>query len=309
MSFSSLTKNELARVSEGRRCCQLAELAALARLDGTIQITERRVSFKMVNENAAVARKIFRLVKQNFGIKAEVLVRRKIKLRKNNVYMVRVPPSPETWDMLVSLGLMDNQGNIPEAVNPDFLRRTCCRRAYLRGAFLGGGSVNSPQGNYHLEIISNNEGHALDICKLLRKFKLDAKVSARKNWHVVYLKDSGQIIGCLNIIGAHNALLDYENKRIFKDMRNQVNRLVNCETANLNKTVDAAVRQLENIKDIANKLGLEKLPYNLRQLAEARLNNPDASLRELGDMMEPRVGKSGISHRLKKIEELADKIK
>jgi len=141
----------------------------------------------------------------------------------------------------------------------------------------------------------------------MRKFRLEAKINARKNWFVIYLKESEQIVSCLNVMGAHNALLDFENKRIYKGMRNQVNRLVNCETANLNKTVNASVQQLESIMRIKSAVGLDKLPPALQQVAEARINNPDASLRELGDLLDPKLGKSGVNHRLRKIEEFAEK--
>lgn len=309
MSFSTVTKNELARVNSAGNCCKLAELAALARLDGSIQISGRRVYLRIINENAAVVRKIFVLFKELFGVQTDVLAERKIKLRKNNVYMVQVPPQPSTTEILTELGLLDEKGRLPQGIKKDFIRRDCCRRSYLRGAFLGGGSVNNPEGNYHLEIISTNERHSGEIARLMRKFSLTAKISQRKNWYVVYLKESDQIVNFLSIIGAHTALLDFENTRIYKGMRNQVNRLVNCETANLNKTVDAAMRQMENIKFVAEYMGLDKLPAGLRQLAELRLSHPDMSLRELGDMMDPRVGKSGINHRMRKIEAIAEKLR
>jgi len=308
LSFSALTKDELARVSDSRKCCRMAELSALFRMDGNIQISGRQIYINILNENAAVARKIFSLVRELFGAQAEVLVKRKSKLRKNNIYQVRIPPQDMTGEILASLGLMDPGGELLEKVKKDFFKKECCRRSYLRGVFLGGGSVNNPEGTYHFEVITNNESHALDIRRLFKKFGLDAKINIRKNWFVVYLKESEQIVACLNIMGAHNALLDFENKRIFKGMRNQVNRLVNCETANLNKTVNAAVQQLESIRRVKEVIGLDKLPLGLRQVAEVRINNPDASLREIGEMLDPRLGKSGVSHRLRKLEEMAQKL-
>lgn len=308
MSFSAQTKGELARLVEPKTCCKTAELSALLRMDGSIQISGRRIYINITNENAAVARKIFSMVRQIFGVQTEVLVQKKNKLKKNNIYLVRVPPQQMTWGILTSLGLLNENGHLLENVKKEFFKKECCRRAYLRGAFLGGGSVNNPEGSYHLEIITNNESHARDLMKLMRRFKLDAKINIRKNWFVVYLKESEQIVYCLNVMGAHTALLDFENKRIYKGMRNQVNRLVNCETANLNKTVNAAVQQLESIMHIKDTIGIGKLPPALRQVAEARINNPHASLRELGEMLDPKVGKSGVSHRLKKIEKLALKI-
>ncbi len=308
MSFSARTKNELARVAGAHNCCKKAELSALFSMDGSIQISGRRVYINIMNENAAVARKIFSMIREIFGARAEVLVRRKNNLKKNNIYLVSVPPQEVTGGILSSLGLIDGAGRLPEGIKKDLLRKECCRRSYLRGAFIGGGSVNDPGGTYHMEIITNKEGHARDIKRLFMRFKLDARINTRKNWYVVYLKESDQIVSCLGIMGAHEALLDFENKRIFKDMKNQVNRLVNCETANLNKTVNAAVQQLESIMTVKEALGLDRLPLSLRQVAEVRINNPGASMRELGEMLSPRVGKSGISHRLRKLEELARRI-
>lgn len=310
MSFSAVTKNELARIIGQRSCCRLAELAAIIRMDGTIQISGgRQVALNIITENAAVARKIFSLVKSLFGLQTEVLVQRKARLRKNNVYLVRIPPQQGMNEILSRLGMLDGAGRLEDTVREDLVRRECCRRAYLRGAFLGGGSVNSPEGTYHLEVITGNEKFARFIGKLMQKLHLAAKVSQRKNWYVVYLKESDQIVGFLNIMGAHSALLNFENARIYKEMRNQVNRLVNCETANLNKTVNASVRQLDNIQLIRDTVGLEQIPESLRETADLRVRYPDASLKELGDMMQPRLGKSGVNHRLRKIEEIAEKIR
>ena len=310
MSFSTVTKNELARVIDQRPCCRLAELAALVKMDGSVLISgDRQLALNIITENAAAARKIFSLVKNLFGLQTEVLVQRKARLRKNNVYLVRIPPQQGMDVILGRLGMLGRSGRPEEAVREELVRRDCCRRAYLRGVFLGGGSVNSPEGTYHLEVITSDEELALYIARLMQKFHLAAKVSQRKNWYVVYLKESEQIVGFLNIIGAHTALLNFESARIYKGMRNQVNRLVNCETANLNKTVNAAVRQIENIELIRQGLGLEKIPGTLRETAELRVKYPDASLKELGDMMQPPLGKSGVNHRLRKIEGIAEKIR
>jgi DNA-binding protein WhiA len=249
-----ITKNELARVVAARECCRLAELAALVKMDGTLQLSSgRRAALNIVTENAAVARKVFSLFKDIFGVQTEILVSRKIRLRKNNIYLIRVAPHEGALAVLVRLGMVDQDSNLLDSMLGNLVQRDCCRRAYLRGAFLGGGSVNSPEGTYHLEIVTNNQRHARDLARLMKKFNLSAKVSYRKNWYVVYLKESEQIVSCLNIMGAHTALLNFENIRVYKDVRNNVNRLVNCETANLNKTVDASVRQIESINIIAKQ--------------------------------------------------------
>jgi len=310
LSFSAVTKNELARVMGDRPCCRLAELSALIKTGGSIQISgRRRIGLNVITENAAVARKIFSLVKNLFGLQTEVLVRRKARLRKNNVYLVRILPQPGIGEILDRLGVVAAAGSLEDALPQEIVRRECCRRAYLRGVFLGSGSVSSPDGTYHLEVITENRKFAGFIGRLIRKFHVNAKISRRKYRYVVYLKESEQIVSFLNIIGAHSALLNFENVRIYKDMRNQVNRLVNCETANLNKTVDASLRQIENINLIRRTLGLEYLPGTLREISELRVKHPDASLRELGNMVRPPLGKSGVNHRLRKIGEIADKIR
>lgn len=310
MSFSVITKNELARLIGPKGCCQLTELAAILKMDGSIQIYGQKLAIVIATENAAVARKLLTLIKKLFGLQTEVIVQRKVRLKKNNIYVVRIPPHPRVEKILVKLGLWDAEHRMPcSNLKLTQLKNSCCRRAYLRGVFLGGGSISNPEGNYHLEIITDDEQHAAQVCTIMRRLDLGAKISSRKNWYVVYLKESEQIVECLNLMGAHEALLEFENIRIFKDLRNQVNRLVNCETANLNKTVNAAVRQLENIKFISNTIGFDKLPPALRETAELRLSHPNISLKELGELMSPPVGKSGVNHRMRKLEQIAQKIR
>ena len=308
MSFSLITKNELARVVGPRLCCKTSELAALIKMDGSLQINGRKIALSIANHNAAVARKVIKLSKDLFGIRTEVLVKKKVRLRKNNVYLVRIPPQPELLQMLVKLGMLKENGALLKDLPGELLQKECCRRAYLRGVFLGGGSVNNPGGTYHLEIITGDGRHAEAVSGLLQQFGLPSRISSRKQWYVVYLKDSEQIVECLNIMGAHTALLEFENTRIYKDMRNKVNRLVNCETANLNKTVNAAMRQSENIRLIAGAIGFAKLPQALREIAELRLRYPDASLKELGELLDPPLGKSGVNHRLRKLDKIAQQL-
>lgn len=309
MSFSLVTKNELARVQDPLRCCQESELAALIKMDGLLQLSGRRVSLSIVNHNAAVARKLFKMCKELFGLRAQVLVRKKLRLRKNNVYVVRIQPQAGLLEMLISLGILREDNSLREGIPWSMQVEPCCHRAYLRGLFLGGGSVNSPGSDYHMEFITGKEPLAHDIVTLLRYFELTPGISTRKNWFVVYLKESEQIVSCLNIMGAHQALLEFENTRIIKDMRNHVNRLVNCETANLNKTVDASLRQVQNIRLINERMGLSQLPRPLQEIAGLRLQYPDASLKELGEMLRPPLGKSGVNHRLRKLAKIAEKLR
>ncbi|MBP2649562.1 MAG: whiA [Firmicutes bacterium] len=307
MSFSADVKNELARITDEESCCNLAELAALIRMGGTMLIGgNNNLGITFTTENAAVARKVLMLIKRRFDLKTEVVVSRGRRLKKANSYLIRVVPSRSNVDLFTTLGIMPGVSN--ERHYAGILRRACCRRAYLRGAFLGGGSVNKPEGEYHLELVTENQIFAKTLIRMLKSFKLMAKITDRKHDYVVYLKDGEAITSFLRVIGANSALFIFENVRVVKDMRNQVNRLVNCETANLQKTVNAAVRQVERIKLIAQTIGLSGLPENLRETAELRLSYPEATLNELGALMDGKVGKSGINHRLRKLEQIAQNL-
>lgn len=305
MSFSTDVKNELARVTGEQSCCHIAELAALMRMGGTMLIGgNNNLGITFTTENAAVARKVLMLIKRGFELKTEVVVTRGRRLKKVNSYLIRVMPSRVVTEVLSVLGIMRGE-TLNAGRDSGLLRRSCCRRAYLRGAFLGGGSVSRPEGEYHLELVTGNQDFSKTLVRLLKSFGLAAKVADRKQDYVVYLKDGDAITSFLRVIGAHNALLAFENVRVVKDMRNQVNRLVNCETANLQKTVNAAVRQVERIHRIDREIGLGKLPKSLRDAAELRLANPEATLQELVDLSGGRPGKSGMNHRFRKLEQIA----
>ena len=189
--------------------------------------------------------------------------------------------------------------------------KKCCKRSYLRGAFLAGGSVNNPEtSSYHLEIFSLYKEHSEALCELMNSFDLNAKTLERKKGYMTYLKEAEKITDFLIIIGANNAMLKFEDIRILRDMRNSVNRLVNCETANLNKTIGASVRQVENIKYIQGTVGLDVLPEKLREIAELRVAHQDVTLKELGEMVSSGpISKSGINHRLRKVDAIAEKIR
>lgn len=307
MTYALQAKNELARRELGKECCQTAELTAFIRLSGNIQISGKRLTLNVVTSNPAVARRIFTLFKQTFNFSSELLVRRKIRLRKNNVYLVRISESLRVREFLSRLNLMRDSVLIQE-LDQKIRQNKCCRRAYLRGAFLAAGSVSNPENSYHLEIYTDYQEQADDIAALIDTFSVSAKVTTRKNGFLVYIKDSEQIVEFLNVIGAHHALLNFENVRILKDIRNRINRLVNFETANVNKTVEAAVKQAEAIRIINEFAGLDSLEEPLRLLANLRLQNPEASLQELGEMLEPPLGKSGVNHRMRKLEKISKKV-
>ncbi|WP_341280501.1 DNA-binding protein WhiA [Paenibacillus sp. FSL H8-0537] len=307
MSFAAQTKKELTLI-EADSCCELAELSALIRMNGSVSLSSRKVILDISTENAAIARRIYSLVKRHFEVHTELLVRKKMRLKKNNVYIVRIPTMVQSILSklhIVSEGFVFNSG-----IDKTMIKKSCCKRSYLRGAFLAGGSVNNPEGSsYHLEISSMYEEYCGSLVELANKFELNARCIERKKGFIFYIKEGEKIIELLNIIGAHQALFKFEDVRIMRDMRNSVNRIVNCETANLNKTIGASVRQIDNIKLLDRELGLENLPDKLKEVAEIRLQHPDLNLKEVGELLKGSVSKSGVNHRLRKIDELAEKIR
>ncbi|MDR1205654.1 MAG: DNA-binding protein WhiA [Peptococcaceae bacterium] len=309
-SFSVKTKNELARVFPEKICCKTAELSALVRMDGTVTISaHQKTGFFLVTDNSGIARKIYRMMKDVFNQDMEITVKRKNQLRKNILYQIQIRDDVQAPRILEALGIWDEKRRIIPGVPKDLVRTQCCRRSYLRGVFLGAGSVSRPEASYHLEITASHHKQAQALAGLVNRFAgMQAKIVARKQWHVVYLKDSEQIADFLNIVGAHQALMEFENIRIMKGMNNQVHRRLNCETANLTKTVDASIRQVQNIRRILDTHHTEQLTPALAELAELRLQNPVLSLKELGEMMDPPVGKSGVNHRMRKLEALAEEI-
>lgn len=300
MSFSNDVKNELSRIETNDQCCDKAELLGLLRMSGAIIIRGSNVGIHFSTENAALARRVLQLLKSNYQVQTEVVITRSRRLKKNNRYQVRVIPAPQVSKALTELQLLSVESDLK---NP-LLNNHCCKRTFLRGAFLGGGSISRPSSDYHLEMVTGNEDFAHSIIKVMHSFSLKAKLTDRKNDFIVYLKDGESITKFLSVIGAHNSMMDFENVRIVKEMRNNVNRVVNCETANLNKVVKAAVRQINCIKYIEQHLGLNQLPQALQDTARLRLEYPDASLNELVEYS-GGIGKSGINHRLKKLQEMA----
>ena len=299
MSFSGKVKEELARNISSARHYQIAELTAFIGMCGTVVINSfDRCSIKIRTENILVARKVFTLIEKTFNIRSDISVRRNIKKQTEN-YSVIVKKHEDAIRILQATKMMgEQQENAEElhAVNPMIVQQVCCRRAFLRGAFQASGSMSDPNKAYHFEIVCSTED-------------MDAKIVLRKKSYVVYLKEGAQIVDILNIMEAHVSLMELENVRILKEMRNSVNRKVNCETANINKTVSAAVKQLEDITYLRDQIGFENIPKGLVEAALARLEHPEATLKELGESLNPPVGKSGINHRLRKLSEMADKVR
>jgi cell division protein WhiA len=308
LSFASEIKKELTTIANNA-CCNKSELAALIRMNGAVSFSRLHYSLDVQTENAAIARRIYTLIKSLYTHPVELLVRKKMKLKKNNVYIVRMNEGVK--EMLVDMGLLIEPYQFVRTISDEYKKKECCRRAYLRGAFLAGGSVNNPEtSSYHLEIYNFYEEHNQALCDLLNDYHLHARILERKKGFIAYIKEAEKITEFLNYIGAHQALFKFEDVRIVRDMRNSVNRLVNCETANLNKTIGAAFRQVENIRFIKRTVGLDALPDKLKEIAILRMEHQDVSLKELGEMVSgSKISKSGINHRLKKIDQFADQLR
>ena len=312
MSFSSKVKGEICRYVDITKSEALAQISAIMKVSGTIGFSGKGITFRITTENPGSARLIFTLSKDNFNIHSKLMVKKSNSLKKNNIYMVVIDEEMGVRNLLKETGILreiDGVMSINYRIEDEMVKDDEERRAYIRGAFIGGGSISNPEKTYHLEFVTHSEEYAVDLSKLINSYGLNSKVIQRKNSYIIYIKEGEQIVDLLNIIGAHSCLLELENIRIMKEMRNNVNRLVNCETANLSKTVNAAVRQVESIKLIQSQIGLQRLPKNLREIAELRLNYPDESLKELGEMLDPPVGKSGVNHRLRKIEKIAEELR
>lgn len=307
MSYASEVKKELTTLEVHREHAK-AELTALIRMSGSVSIYNQKLILNIQTENAAIARRMYSLLKDHYQTEGELLVRRKMKLKKNNIYIVRVKQGVK--ELLHDLNIFDGF-HFKTKVADVIMENDQKQRSYLRGAFLAGGSVNSPEtSRYHLEIYSNYEDHNQDICTIMNKFDLNARTIDRRNGYITYLKEAEKIADFLALIGAHHSMMKFEDIRIVRDMRNSVNRLVNCENANMNKTIDAAARQIANIEFISKTVGLDKLPEKLREIAILRIENPDISLKELGEIVPSGlISKSGINHRLRKINEYAEKLK
>lgn len=308
MSFASKTKKELTQI-EADDCCTKAEIAAFIRMNGVMSFSNKQLSLDVQTENAAIARRLYSNLKKLYPFKVEMLVRKKMRLKKNNVYICRVREGAK--QVLEDLYILTDNFQMIHKIAPELIEMDCCARSYLRGAFLAGGSVNNPEtSSYHLEIFSSYQEHSESLVELLNRYQLNAKSIERKKGFIAYLKEAEKISDFLGIIGAHVSLMKFEDVRIMRDMRNSVNRLVNCETANLNKTIGAAQRQVENIKLIEETIGIDQLPERLQEIARLRVAYQDVTLKELGELVTGTpVSKSGVNHRLRKIEEIAERIR
>lgn len=307
MSFSGEVKKELCEQISPARHCRLAEISAIIAFCGKIVVDkDQSLILKLQTESTILTKKIFLLLKQVFRVNAE-LNTRSVSAKKN-MYELSVT-AEETELVLASCKLSmagEEKNGCPLIAEPIIVTKGCCKRSFIRGAFLAAGSISNPNKAYHFEIVAGPEKNGELLCEAMRSFDIDAKMITRKNHYVVYVKEGAQIVDLLNVMEAHVALMEFENVRILKDMRNTINRKVNCEAANINKTVRAASRQVEDILLIRDTMGLATLAEGLEEIAMLRIEYPEASLKELGEMLNPPVGKSGVNHRLKKLCEIAE---
>ena len=307
MSFSADVKREIAAVIDESRHCQVAELAALLNTCGRIEVLADSYSVSIRTDNAFVANRMSALIETQFRGQYVRTQSETGRRGKHATWHIQVTQPQTAREILWATGLLDKRtSQLTRRIDPLVVSRVCCKRAYIRGAFLGGGSVSGPEKAYHLELITSGQAYAAQLAAVLQAFDIEPKLVVRKGYDIVYFKKGEEISDVLKIIGANAAMMAFENQRAAKDMENTINRVSNCLAVNADKTVVAAVKQMEDIELIRARIGLAALPPTLSEIAEIRLNHPIISLKEIGEMLNPPIGKSGVNHRLRRISSIAD---
>ncbi len=310
MSFSKDVKEELSQQLSSARHCRLAELAAILSCEGRVLGSDSKKYLKLQTENLVVARKYFTLIRKTFNINIDVSVKTNTNTKDNRTYTIIIRNQKYVNLILQATKLSYKKDNVELGISdPVISQNACCKRAFIRGAFLASGSMSNPKKAYHLEIVVSSNEKAEQIRDMIQTFSIDAKIVVRKKNYVVYIKEGSQIVDLLNVMEAHVALMDLENVRILKEMRNSINRQVNCEAANISKTVAAASKQIDDIIFIKDTVGFGDLAEGLEDIARLRIEYPEASLKELGTMLVPSIGKSGVNHRLRKLSMIADQLR
>lgn len=311
MSFSLEIKEELETRIDTAKHCQIAEFAAIMAFCGKVRRrTGGLMGLELTTENEVVRRKVVELAIKAFSASEESF-EVEYEGKNNRIINIFINDEKLIAKILMAIKWCDDNFTVvePVFVNYRIIQKECCKRAFIRGAFLAAGSISDPNKSYHYEIVCEYEEDAVQMQELLKFFNLDAKIIQRKRNYVTYIKEGNNITDVLNIMGAFVSQMKLYNVMILKGMRNDVNRKVNCETANLNKTIEAAVKQIRDIEYVRDTVGLESLSDGLREVAEIRLKNPDMKLKDIGELLNPPVGKSGVNHRLRKISELAQKLR
>ena len=313
MSFSIKVKNELANHISNATHCRIAELAALISMCGSVIIDENNnYNIRVKTESQPTAEKIKKLLWKTFKVDVDISTRENAYSKVGRTYTLLVGDHQQALKILQATKLINENNEIGEnfsITNNIVIMKDCCKRAFIRGAFMAAGSISDPNKSYHFEIKCNSEKKAKQLIELLENYNIDGKMVARKGGYVVYIKEGEGIVDVLNVMEAHVSLMEMENVRILKGMSNYYNRQVNCETANIKKTVATSVRQIDDIDFIIQNKGIDYLPEKLQDIAWVRKENPDASLQELGEMLDPPLGKSGVNHRLRKICQIAQELR
>ena len=296
MSFSLDVKNELLKFHPAEEHCRLAELSALVSF---MSKAEKGSEEEIVisSDNKAALRKCFTMLGKTFNIKADVFE------DGNHKPKTQVALNAENCDIAGIIKRL--RLNSPM----DLLKRDCCKRSYLRGAFLASGYIEDPKKSYHFEILASGEEYAKLLTYLLSQFNINAKRSLRKKYFVIYIKESEAVSDVLSVMGAHKSMMGLANTRIEKNVRNNTNRRLNCDIANVSRSVNAASKQIDDILYIRDKVGLDALPESLKEMALIRAEYPEESFADLGNRLNPPVGKSGVNHRLRKISEYAESLR
>ncbi len=316
--FSATTRDELARLAPPSECCGLAELSAFARMAGRFvgKPGPGGLRFEMATENAACARKVVTMMKELLDMRVSVEVLRRRGPKSANLYVAWLAFDDRAGEALARAGVLSDRGgggtggcvarpSLRRGVPWRIVARKCCRRAYLRGAFLARGYVQNPDRAYHMEFGADCDTLARGVARLARSFGTAARVSVRKRGRVVYVKGGDDVVQLLRVIGAHGAVIALESVRVMRGLRGEVNRVVNCDTANLSKAVDAGLAQVEAIRRLQSHGGLESLPPGLQEIARLRLEHPEATLKEIGEMSAPPITKSAANHRMRRLVLLA----
>jgi cell division protein WhiA len=312
MTFSKDTKDELAHIVPEKNCCILAEIAGFIRVCGTIKLMGGG-KFKVVltTEHNAVARHYKTLIKAYFDVDPIVEIGRSQAINKGKVYLMSLGPEELSEQILRETGILMLRGGmnyISDGIYEGLIKTKCCRKAYLRGLFLGTGTMSNPEKGYQFEIVCDSEILAGDVKRLINGFiDIHAKVIVRKGQYVVYIKAASQILDLLAIMGAHTQYFAFEDTRMKKELVNRANRIQNCDQANIDKTVMASEKQISDIRAVTARGGMDILPKKLREIALLRLENPDASMTEIGAMLDPPLKKAGVNNRFARIAELAKK--
>ena len=307
MSFTADIKDELSRVVPTCSHCEKATLAALVRIEGTLFFSgPGRYRIEIATDVPNVARLVIKLLHNLFDLKTNLSIRRSV-LHKTPNYLIEVPTQHNLEPALRDMGVLSDDG-LEMGIKKSLVAKECCAAAYLRGAFLGSGFISNPRGDFHFEIRVESELLAQGLVALLDQKGIKARIMPRRNSFIVYLKSGAAILEFLAFTGAYQCALAMENERVIKSVRNDVNRITNAEVANQAKSVSASIDQVFAIRKVVAHYGMENLPPALQEFIRLRVANPDATLKELGDYASPKLSKSAVYHRARRIEQMAEEL-